>query len=145
MDTQQGPNEAATTVIGAPVAAESGSTPRGSTWISDAIVAKIAGIAAREVEGVAGLRTEDGKRGWGSPRPRDTDVAAVTVVEQEATIDLRLVVRDGVVIPTVVAAVRERVIARVQEATGMRVLQVDIGVVDVVAQDQDAAATAEEA
>lgn len=106
--------------------------PGGTTWISDQIVAKIAGIAAREVEGVAGLRSEDGKRGWGMQRTRETELAGVSVTEGEAAIDLRLVVRDGVVIPTVVEEVRSRVVARVQESTGMRVARVDIGVVDVV-------------
>ncbi len=103
----------------------------GSTWISDAIVAKIAGIAAREVDGVEGLRSESGGRGWGRGA-KETDEAGVTVEDGVAAIDLRLVVRDGVNIPTVVEAVRARVISRVQDATGMRVSKVDIGVVDVV-------------
>ncbi|MEQ9093247.1 MAG: Asp23/Gls24 family envelope stress response protein [Miltoncostaeaceae bacterium] len=113
--------------------------PGGTTWISDQIVAKIAGIAAREVDGVAGMRSEDGKRGWGMQRPKETELAGVTVTDDEATIDLRLVVLDGVVIPTVVEAVRARVVSRVQESTGMRVARVDIGVVDVVTTDEMAA------
>lgn len=103
----------------------------GSTWISDAIVAKIAGIAACEVDGVEGLRSESGGRGWGRGA-KETDEAGVTVEDGVAAIDLRLVVRDGINIPTAVEAVRTRVISRVQEATGMRVSKVDIGVVDVV-------------
>lgn len=103
----------------------------GSTWISDAIVAKIAGIAAREVDGVAGLRSESGGRGW-SRGAKETDEANVTVEDGVAAIDLRLVVHDGVNIPTAVEAVRARVVSRVQDATGMRVSRVDIGVVDVV-------------
>lgn len=104
----------------------------GSTWISDTIVAKIAGLAAIEVDGVAGLRTDGGGRGWGKGS-KQTDEATVTVTDGQAAIDLRLVVVDRVNIPTVVEQVRQRVISRVQDATGMRVTAVDIGVVDVVA------------
>ena len=69
-------------------------------------------------------------RGWGKG-PRETDEATVTVTDGVATIDLRLVVRDGVHIPTVVDQVRARVSRRVEDTTGMRVERVDIGVVDV--------------
>lgn len=106
---------------------------QGSTWISDTIVAKVAGIAAREVDGVAALRAEGGGRGWGKG-PRETEEATVSVADGAATIDLRLVVRDGVHIPSVVDGVRSRVAERVEATTGMRVARVDIGVVDVVAR-----------
>lgn len=149
VDTQQMPADDGPTVVAptssAPTAAgeaplgPGSASPGGTTWISDQIVAKIAGLAAREVDGVAGLRSEDGKRGWGVPRSRETDLATVTVADDEAAIDLRLVVRDGTAIPAVVDAVRARVVARVQEATGMRVARVDIGVVDVVTADEVAA------
>lgn len=114
------PPDEATTVLGA---------RQGSTWISDTIVAKVAGAAALEVDGVAALRAE-GARGWGKG-PRETEEATVTVTDGVATIDLRLVVQDGVHIPSVVEAVRARVGRRVEETTGMRVERIDIGVVDV--------------
>ena len=103
----------------------------GATWISDAIVAKLAALAALETDGVRGLRAER-SRGWGRG-PKETDHATVTVREGEASVSLRLAVADDVRIPDVVEAVRARVIARVEDATGMRVRNVDIGVVDVVA------------
>jgi len=114
----------------------------GSTWISDAIVAKLAAMAALEVEGVHSLRREG--RGFGRPA-KETDEAAVTVREGEAAIELRLVVRDGVRIPDVVDAVRIRVVQRVEEATGMRVRSVDIGVVDLVPEAAESPDRGEEA
>jgi uncharacterized alkaline shock family protein YloU len=105
----------------------------GSTWIADQIVAKIAAAAAREVEGVEELRAGRIRRGWvrASDRRRG-GAAGVRIDDGRASIDLRLVVRDGAPIPAVVDAVRARVIERVQFGTGLTVAKVDIGVVDVV-------------
>ncbi len=107
----------------------------GATWIADQIVAKIAAAAAREVEGVVELRGGGIRRGWvkASDRSRGGGAAGVRIDEGRASIDLRLVVRDGVAIPVVVDGVRARVTERVQFGTGLTVAKVDIGVVDVVA------------
>ena len=104
----------------------------GSTWIADQIVAKIAAAAAREVDGVEDLRGGRIRRGWVRASDRRSGSAGVRIVAGRATIDLRLVVRDGVAIPAVVEAVRARVTERVQFGTGLEVSQVDVGVVDVV-------------
>ena len=121
---------------GAP-AAESG-----STWIADQIVAKIAAAAAREVDGVEDLRGGRIRRGWVRASDRGSGRAAgVRIDAGRASIDLRLVVRDGVAIPAVVDAVRARVTERVEFGTGLKVTQVDIGVVDVVPAPEPEAAT----
>lgn len=106
--------------------------PPGKTWIADAIVAKVAATAAREVDGVTDLRGGAPRRGWVRASERSRGGAVVRVQDGTATVALRLVVRDGVAIPAVVEAVRARVIERVEFATGMTVARVDIGVVDVV-------------
>lgn len=105
--------------------------PGGQTWIADAIVAKVAAAAAREVDGVEDLRPGGTRRGWMRASERGAG-AGVRVDDGRATIALHLVVRDGVAIPGVVEAVRARVIERVEFTTGMTVASVDIGVVDVV-------------
>ncbi len=118
-----------------PAPTESGATtgdPTGRTWIADGIVAKVAANAAREVDGVEGLRGGAPRRGWLRASERAQGGAVVKVAEGTATVALRLVVRDGVAIPAVVEEVRARVIERVEFATGMTVTTVDIGVVDVV-------------
>jgi uncharacterized alkaline shock family protein YloU len=112
----------------APAPAESG-----ATWIADQIVAKIAAAAAREVDGVVDLRGGGLRRGWVRASDRGRGAAAgVRIDEGRASIDLRLVVRDGAAIPAVVDGVRARVTERVQFGTGLTVAKVDIGVVDVV-------------
>ncbi|WP_217920936.1 Asp23/Gls24 family envelope stress response protein [Miltoncostaea oceani] len=104
----------------------------GETWIADAIVAKVAATAAREVDGVEDLRGGGVRRGWVRASERRRGGASVRIDAGTATIALRLVVRDGVAIPGVVESVRARVVERVEFATGMTVARVDIGVVDVV-------------
>lgn len=104
----------------------------GSTWIADQIVAKIAASAAREVDGVEDLRGGRIRRGWVRASDRRSGSAGVRIVAGRASIDLRLVVRDGVAIPAMVEAVRARVVERVEFGTGLEVAGVDIGVVDVV-------------
>ena len=123
MSTDEIPRPAA-----GPPAAESG-----STWIADQIVAKIAAAAAREVDGVEDLRGGRIRRGWVRASDRSRGGAAgVRIEDGRASIDLRLVVRDGAAIPAVVDAVRARVTERVEHGTGLTVTKVDIGVVDVV-------------
>ena len=123
MSTDEIPRPAA-----GPPAAESG-----STWIADQIVAKIAAAAAREVDGVEDLRGGGMRRGWVRASDRGRGGAAgIRIDDGRASIDLRLVVRDGAAIPAVVDAVRARVTERVEHGTGLTVTKVDIGVVDVV-------------
>jgi uncharacterized alkaline shock family protein YloU len=108
----------------------------GATWIADDIVAKVAAAAAREVDGVEGLKGGGIRRGWVRASERRRGGASVRVEEGRVTVALRLVVRYGVSIPTVVEDVRARVVERVEFATGLSVARVDIGVVDVVHPEQ---------
>lgn len=110
---------------------------KGKTIISDSVVAKIAGIAAREVEGVHSLvSTGLGQAVVGLARTvarqqsRDTGIL-VEVGEREAVVDVRLCAEYGVSIPAVAAAVRANVINRVESMTGLTVKAVNVAVVDL--------------
>jgi uncharacterized alkaline shock family protein YloU len=115
---------------------------RGDTWIADSIVAKVAAAAAREVPGVAGLRGSALRRGWRGVVGKGAPDAGVRVSDGTAAIQLHLIVHDGVSIPGVVDAVRERVTQRVEFTTGFRVTKVDVGVVDVITPESAPAAPA---
>ena len=106
--------------------------PAGQTWIADAIVANVAAAAAREVEGVEGLRGGIPRRGFIRGSERRRGGAMVQVRDGVVSVSVRLVVLEGFAIPRIIASVRERIIDRVGFATGMTVAHVDIGVVDVV-------------
>ena len=90
-------------------------------------MAKIAAAAAREVDGVEDLRGGGMRRGWVRASDRGRGGAAgIRIEDGRASIDLRLVVRDGAAIPAVVDAVRARVTERVEHGTGLTVTKVDI-------------------
>lgn len=110
---------------------------QGKTAIADVVVAKIAGIAAREVAGVHELVT----RGVGgavsglAQRMTRADTRAqgvdVEVGAREAAIDLSLTVDYGVSIPQVADAVRRNVMSRLEVMTGLLVKEVNIDVTDL--------------
>ena len=113
---------------------------RGGTRIEDAVVTKIAGIAAQEVEGIqmgggtaraVGGFLDSVTGGGGQARG-----VAVEVGEEEAAIDLSLAVEYGKPIPQISEAVRRSVIDRVETLIGLRVIEVNITVNDVVLPEE---------
>jgi uncharacterized alkaline shock family protein YloU len=118
---------------------------RGRTTIADVVVAKIAGMAAREVSGVHALGSGPA-RAMGSMRERvpgagsgrsATRGVGVEVGELQAAIDLEIVVDYGAPITDVAGAVRESVISAVERMAGREVVEVDILVSDVKLPDED--------
>ncbi|WP_151528964.1 MULTISPECIES: Asp23/Gls24 family envelope stress response protein [Corynebacterium] len=111
-------------------------TQRGRTSIDDVVVAKIAGIAAREVSGVHDL-------GGGAARMvgalRDsfnagTDVRQgvdVEVGETEAAADVAIIAEYGVAIHELAEAIRQNVIDAIESMTGLKVTEVNVVVHDV--------------
>ncbi|MFJ4672442.1 Asp23/Gls24 family envelope stress response protein [Kitasatospora purpeofusca] len=133
--TRQSDEQHAPVLPSAPVAPP---VERGRTAIADQVVGKIAGMAAREVEGVhsfGGSLT----RAIGAVRDRVpggragtmTRGVKVEVGEKQAAVDLDLVVEYGFAIAEVAAQVREEVIEAVERMTGLQVVEVNINVVDV--------------
>jgi uncharacterized alkaline shock family protein YloU len=110
---------------------------QGRTTIAQGVVAKIAGIAAREIEGVYQLvgtgagaaLTELAQRVTGSEAV-DRGVS-VEVGQREAAVDLRLITTYGASIPDVAQAVRQNIVTRVREMTGLMVKEVNIDVIDL--------------
>ena len=110
---------------------------RGSTSIEDAVVQKIAGIAAQEIggvrlggsgsEAVGGLLSSVPGVGGGAP----TRGVSVEVGEVEAAVDLTVRIAYGLPVPRVAEALRRNVIGRVEYLTGLRVTEVNVDVVDV--------------
>ena len=109
---------------------------RGKTTIADAVVTKVAGVAAREVRGVyelgGGIARTLGsvtqRVGVGDER---TQGVSVEVGEREAAVDLTVVVEYGESIPRVSQAVRDNVIKRIEGITGLSVTEVNVAVNDL--------------
>jgi uncharacterized alkaline shock family protein YloU len=119
-------------------------TEQGKTTIADLVVAKIAGIAAREVAGVHELVTQGvgGAMAGLAQRMTGADTRSqginVEVGEREAAIDLRLTVDYGVSIPQVAEAVRRNIIKRLEAMTGLIVTEVNIDVSDLYFPEEEA-------
>ena len=114
----------------------------GTTTIQDSVVSAIVGIAAEEVEGVS--MSHGGARLPGDSSPTVGEFVdnltggggrsrglSVEVGERQAAADITVNVDYGRSIPQVTNAVRERVIERVQNLTGLEVNEVNIQVNDV--------------
>ncbi|MER7502975.1 Asp23/Gls24 family envelope stress response protein [Nonomuraea pusilla] len=111
-------------------------TERGTTSIDDGVVAKIAGLAAREVAGVydmgAGAARAFGSvRGMVGGERSPAQGVSVEVGERQAAVDLELVAEYGTAIPDLAAAVRKNVINAVERMCGLEVTEVNIRVDDV--------------
>ncbi|MFC0674919.1 Asp23/Gls24 family envelope stress response protein [Brachybacterium hainanense] len=121
-------------------------TSRGITTLDEVVVAKIAGIAAREVPGVYDLGNA-ARRAFSAITDRipnaQTNVTGGIGVEKGETqtaIDVTVVVEYGASIVEVGNAIRRNIIEQVEGTTGLEVIEVDINVVDVhLPQDDDAA------
>lgn len=129
-----------------PARAESGSalvSQQGRTSIADVVVAKIAGIAAREVSGVHALGG-GAARAVGALRDRipggrtnHSQGVSVEVGEREAAVDIQLVAEYGVSIADLASGIRRNVIASVERMTGLNVTEVNIEVQDVFLETED--------
>jgi len=127
---------------GAPAARDSAAastlvTETGQTSIATSVVAKIAGLAAREVEGVyqlTGSGAGDALSGLAQRVTGEDAVdrgVSVEVGQREAAVDLKLITIYGASIPEVAQAVRQNIITRLHEMTGLIVKEVNISVVDL--------------
>lgn len=114
----------------------------GRTIIADAVVAKIAGIATREVNGVFDVGAGTA-RVVGALRDRIPGArinhgqgVAVEVGETQAAIDIGIIAEYGVALHELAVAIRHNVIAAVERMTGLHVTEVNITVFDVVLPDE---------
>ena len=118
-------------------------TSKGKTTIANGVVAKIVGIAAREIDGVkdvvstgagatlSGLATRVTR---GDTRSQGV---SVEVGEREAAASINIVAYYGVSIPQLADAIRRNIIDRVESMTGLTVVAVDINVNDLYFEEDE--------
>ena len=118
---------------------------QGVTGIGDTVVAKIAGMATHEIPGVHAMG-KGRARAFGTVKgiipgvasESSTQGVSVEVGERQAAIDVDIVVDYGQSIVEVSTAVRANIIERVEEMTGLEVVEVNISIDDVyVGDDED--------
>ena len=118
-------------------------TDHGKTSIASSVVAKIAGIATREISGVHNMGTGASRavgaikeKIGGSPKSTVSQGVSVEVGERQAAVDLDIVVEYGVSIVDITRAVRENVMQRIQRMTGLEVTEVNVTVDDIYLEDE---------
>ena len=135
--TGQSSQRGLTQADSASVVVNQSNAAKGKTAIANGVVAKIVGIAAREIDGVQDVvSTGAGASITGlASRVTRADTRAhgvsVEVGEREAAASINLILTYGVSIPQVAEAVRRNVINRVEAMTGLTVISVDISVSDL--------------
>lgn len=112
-------------------------TERGVTSIDDSVVAKIAALAAREIDGVAALGGSlSGALGDVVGRIRGsehrTSGVGVEVGSRQAAVDINCQMEYPASIHEVAESVRQNVIDRIESMTGLEVVEVNIAVNDLV-------------
>lgn len=116
----------------------------GKTVIAESVVAKIAGAAAREIEGVHDLvpmgagATIAGFAGRLARSDQRSTGVNVEVGQREAAVDLNMRVDYGVSIPQVAESVRQNIVERVRGMTGLIVKEVNINAADLYFPDEEA-------
>ena len=119
-------------------------TEHGDTTIADGVVAKIAGMAAREVPGVfamgnAARRAISGLTNrvtGGTGQASVSNGVSVEKGESQTSIAVSVVVEYGASIVTVSEQIRDNVIRAVEFGTGLEVVAVDVDVTDVHLPDE---------
>ncbi len=118
-------------------------TSHGATTIEQNVVAKVAGMAAREVPGVYDMGNA-ARRAFNAVTDRipnaQTNVTGGISVEKgdtQTAIDVTVVVEYGISIVEVGNAIRRNIIEQVESTTGLEVIEVNINVTDVHLPNDD--------
>ena len=109
---------------------------RRRTVVTDSAWAAAAGLAAREVPGVAGLGGGDGLRAH-LPVSTATPVR-VEAGQRQLAVDVDIVARYGVPLPGLAAAVRSHVVAMLEHMSGSEVTDVALTVSALQVEEDDA-------
>jgi len=141
--TQPGTQSGTQQVMTRPRGESSLWTEHGRTTIAGEVVAKISGMAAREIKGVYDFGTGTA-RALGAIKGRlgaedgVTRGMSVEVGERQAAVDIDLIVEYGAAIPDLAESVRRNVIDAVEHMCGLEVTEVNIAVDDVHLPRQEA-------
>lgn len=113
----------------------------GETNINDEVIGVIAGVAAKEIEGVASLGTSSFRRAVAERvggREQGARGVGVEAGKREAILDIDIKVVYGCSIPDTVIKVRQSVASRVLELCGLITKEININVVGIDFPDRPA-------
>lgn len=112
-----------------PLTLEQDTDSTGTITYANEVIAIIAGVAANEVEGVAGMCSGTGSITDVFGRNKNiTKGVKVELGTEEAAVDIYLVIEYGTPIQTAAANVQENVRKAIESMTGLHVVRVDVHV-----------------
>ena len=111
-----------------PLTLENDMNSTGTITYANEVIAIIAGVAANEVEGVAGMCSGGGITEVFGRNKNITKGVKVELGTEEAAVDIYLIVEYGTPIQTCAAAVQENVRKSIESMTGLHVVRVDVHV-----------------
>jgi len=113
----------------------------GSIRVADDVVGIIAGLAATEVPGVAGMSSGSIAGGIAEMLGRKnlSKGVKVEVGEKEAAVDLYVIVEFGMPIPEVAANIQKNVKESIENMTGLSVVEVNVHVQGVQFPEEEKA------
>ena len=112
----------------------------GTITYATEVIATIAGVAANEVEGIAGMCVSGGIGEILGRNRNITKGVKVEVGSQEAAVDLYTIMEYGYPIPKVASEVQENVRKALESLTGLHVVRVDVHVQGVSFEKEKMAA-----
>ena len=110
----------------------------GAVRVADEVVSVIAGLAATDIEGIAGM--SGGLVGGIAEmlgRKNLSKGVKVEVGEREAAVNLYIIVKFGVRIPEVALNVQESVKEAIEQMTGLKVVEVNVHVQGVATEEPE--------
>ena len=111
---------------GAPLTPETDTTPSAKITYANEVVAIIAGLAANEVEGIAGMCSVSGN--ILNKNRTATKGVKVEIGTEEAAVDLYVIVEYGTPIQRAAMDAQENVRKAIESMTGLHVVRVDVHV-----------------
>lgn len=111
-----------------PLTLDTDTDSSGTITYANEVVAVIAGVAANEVEGVAGMCAGGGISEVFGRNKNITKGVKVEIGTEEASVDLYLIIEYGTPIQTAALNVQEGVRKAIETMTGLHVVRVDVHV-----------------
>ena len=120
--------KAATKKDNLPLSLEQDSDSTGTITYANEVIAIISGVAAGEVEGIAGMCTSGGISDVFNRNRNITRGVRVEIGSEEASVDLYVIIEYGTPIQTAALNVQENVRKAIETMTGLHVVRVDVHV-----------------
>lgn len=100
----------------------------GTITYANEVIAIISGVAANEVEGIAGMCTSGGISDVFGRNKNITKGVRVEIGSEEASVDLYVIIEYGTPIQTAALNVQENVRKAIESMTGLHVVRIDVHV-----------------